>query len=177
MPINRPKLLIRADAGPTIGTGHVTRSLSIAREWKNSGGTVTFACGMLPRGLLKKIASEHFHFIPIRVRVGNDTKEARLKVENYGKQLEMTYMNSFSDYIHMYIRHDFLALKFLPSVKSQKLIYTSFITRSVLGQKLVHITSRFPLFVGALLTSPSVTGHIEGPCKKRGRRERDRERK
>lgn len=66
MPINRPKLLIRADAGPTVGTGHVTRSLSIAREWKNSGGTVTFACGMLPRGLLKKIASEHFHFIPLK---------------------------------------------------------------------------------------------------------------
>lgn len=66
MPINRPKLLIRADAGPAVGTGHVTRSLSIAREWRNSGGTVTFACGMLPRGLLKKIAAEHFHFIPLK---------------------------------------------------------------------------------------------------------------
>ncbi len=65
MPINRPKLLIRADAGPATGTRHVTRSLSIARAWKNSGGTVAFACGSLPRGLLKKIASEQIHFIPL----------------------------------------------------------------------------------------------------------------
>lgn len=65
MPINRPTLLIRADAGPAIGTRHVTRSLSVARAWKNSGGTVAFACGLLPRGLLKKIASEQIHFIPL----------------------------------------------------------------------------------------------------------------
>lgn len=65
MPINRPTLLIRADAGPAIGTWHVTRSLSVARAWKNSGGTVAFACGSLPRGLLEKIASEQIHFIPL----------------------------------------------------------------------------------------------------------------
>ena len=66
MPINRPTLLIRADAGPGIGTRHVTRSLSLARAWKNSGGTAAFACGSLPRGLLKRITSEHIHFIPLK---------------------------------------------------------------------------------------------------------------
>lgn len=66
MPINRPKLLIRADAGPSIGTRHVTRSLSLARAWKHSGGTAAFACGSLPRGLLKKFTSEQIRFIPLK---------------------------------------------------------------------------------------------------------------
>jgi UDP-2,4-diacetamido-2,4,6-trideoxy-beta-L-altropyranose hydrolase len=65
MSINRPTLLIRADAGPAIGTRHAIRSLSLARAWTNSKGTAVFACGSLPRGLLKKIASQQIHFIPL----------------------------------------------------------------------------------------------------------------
>lgn len=35
-------LLIRADAGPTIGTGHLMRSLALARAWQDAGGRVAF---------------------------------------------------------------------------------------------------------------------------------------
>lgn len=65
MPINRPTLLIRADAGPGIGIRHVTRSLLLARAWKISGGIAALACGSLPRKLLKKITSEQIDFIPL----------------------------------------------------------------------------------------------------------------
>lgn len=36
-------LIIRADATPDIGTGHLMRSLALAREWKARGGNVVFA--------------------------------------------------------------------------------------------------------------------------------------
>ena len=35
-------LLVRADAGPQIGTGHLMRSLALARAWQSAGGQVTF---------------------------------------------------------------------------------------------------------------------------------------
>ncbi|MEH0019934.1 MAG: UDP-2,4-diacetamido-2,4,6-trideoxy-beta-L-altropyranose hydrolase [Desulfobacter sp.] len=36
-------LIIRADATPDIGTGHLMRNLALAREWKARGGNVVFA--------------------------------------------------------------------------------------------------------------------------------------
>src|ERR1700751_5121815 len=34
----RPVLLLRADAGPAVGSGHASRLLSLARAWAESGG-------------------------------------------------------------------------------------------------------------------------------------------
>lgn len=59
-------LFIRADTGAAIGTGYIMRALALAQAWKRSGGDVTFACGQLPRSLIKQIESENFNFHQVK---------------------------------------------------------------------------------------------------------------
>ena len=66
------RLLVRADAGPNIGTGHVMRTLALGQAWKQRGGSVTFVCGHLPRGLIKRIEAEDFQLFQIK----NDHSDA-----------------------------------------------------------------------------------------------------
>jgi UDP-2,4-diacetamido-2,4,6-trideoxy-beta-L-altropyranose hydrolase len=54
-------LLLRADANPRIGVGHVMRSLALAQEWRSAGGQVVFASTGVPASLAELIASEGFH--------------------------------------------------------------------------------------------------------------------
>lgn len=54
------KLLIRADASPEIGTGHVMRTFALGQAWRRLGGSVTFVCGQLPKSLVLKIENEGF---------------------------------------------------------------------------------------------------------------------
>ncbi|MFO0852002.1 MAG: UDP-2,4-diacetamido-2,4,6-trideoxy-beta-L-altropyranose hydrolase [Gemmataceae bacterium] len=51
-------LLIRADATPRMGTGHVMRGLALAQAWLDAGGTVTFAAAELPPALRERLSSE-----------------------------------------------------------------------------------------------------------------------
>ncbi len=66
MSTSQSKLLIRADAGPTVGTGHVMRTLALGQSWARNGGQVTFVCGDLPRGLVKRIENENFDVYQIQ---------------------------------------------------------------------------------------------------------------
>ncbi len=67
------RLLIRADAGPKIGTGHVMRCLALGQAWKALGGRVDFVCGQLPERLRNQIESEHFSLYRIGGTAGNLT--------------------------------------------------------------------------------------------------------
>lgn len=60
------KLLIRADAGPRVGTGHVMRTLALGQHWAAMGGKVTFVCGDLPGGLVRRIEREGFQLFQIQ---------------------------------------------------------------------------------------------------------------
>lgn len=45
------RLLIRADAGVAMGTGHVMRCHALAQSWCDQGGDVLFACAEIPSAL------------------------------------------------------------------------------------------------------------------------------
>jgi len=64
-------LLIRADAGPMIGAGHVMRCLALAQQWRAEGGRVTFACSELPEVLGDRLRSEGCEVVITDVAVGS----------------------------------------------------------------------------------------------------------
>lgn len=54
------RVLIRADASPTIGSGHVARCLTLARVLRAQGSHVAFACRRLPGHRLDALNAEGF---------------------------------------------------------------------------------------------------------------------
>lgn len=55
---NPGHLIIGAECGVQIGTGHVMRSLALAQSWKRSGGSVTFLMPEGSPGIEQRIRSE-----------------------------------------------------------------------------------------------------------------------
>lgn len=54
------RILIRADASPTIGSGHIARCLTLARVLRAQGSHVAFACRELPGHRLDALSAEGF---------------------------------------------------------------------------------------------------------------------
>ena len=54
------RVLIRADASPTIGSGHIARCLTLARVLRKQGSHVAFACRQLPGHRLDALSGEGF---------------------------------------------------------------------------------------------------------------------
>ena len=53
-------LLIRADAGVVMGTGHVMRIIALAQAWREGGGDVAFLCSDITTQLEQRIREEDF---------------------------------------------------------------------------------------------------------------------
>jgi UDP-2,4-diacetamido-2,4,6-trideoxy-beta-L-altropyranose hydrolase len=52
-------LLFRADANPSIATGHIMRCLALAQAWKDDGGDLTFASAETTPALAKRLIAEN----------------------------------------------------------------------------------------------------------------------
>ncbi len=60
-----PPLLIRADSGAQVGTGHVMRGLALAQAWQNRGGTARFALTRAVTALEERLRAEGMEIVQV----------------------------------------------------------------------------------------------------------------
>ncbi|MDX9723841.1 MAG: UDP-2,4-diacetamido-2,4,6-trideoxy-beta-L-altropyranose hydrolase [Myxococcota bacterium] len=65
-------LLIRADAGPDIGMGHVMRCLALALEWKRRGGALALLSASPPDAVVNKWRSIGADVFPLEIIRGTE---------------------------------------------------------------------------------------------------------
>ena len=66
-------LLVRADAGNYMGTGHVMRCLALGEAWQDLGGDVVVFSKNLPQLLADRLEEERFRLEAIRASPGSDS--------------------------------------------------------------------------------------------------------
>jgi UDP-2,4-diacetamido-2,4,6-trideoxy-beta-L-altropyranose hydrolase len=79
-------LLVRADAGPAIGVGHVMRCLALARHWLQAGGQVVFAQNEIGAPLAERLRHEGAELLPIAAVAGSqeDARETVVHAKALG---------------------------------------------------------------------------------------------
>jgi UDP-2,4-diacetamido-2,4,6-trideoxy-beta-L-altropyranose hydrolase len=73
-PVQRPpgRLVVRADASNTAGTGHLMRSLALAQAWIDRGGTATFALDEPAMPFRGPVEREGVRVVTIREPTGSE---------------------------------------------------------------------------------------------------------
>lgn len=68
---DRGTIVIRADAGGQLGTGHVMRMIALAQAWQDGGGKVIFACATCPPAVLERLEKEGFVVLAKDLKAGS----------------------------------------------------------------------------------------------------------
>ncbi|WP_064119548.1 UDP-2,4-diacetamido-2,4,6-trideoxy-beta-L-altropyranose hydrolase [Pseudomonas fluorescens] len=90
------RVLIRADASPTIGSGHIARCLTLARVLRGQGSHVAFACRCLPGHRLDALRAEGFETFALPERYAAEDPQQAIEsmlpwqadIDALGMQLE-----------------------------------------------------------------------------------------
>ncbi len=79
-------LVIRADAGTVMGTGHIMRGIALGQAWRAMGGRVVFISAHILYSLMVRLRREGFHPVSFRVRAGSraDAEETVSRAKRWG---------------------------------------------------------------------------------------------
>jgi len=73
------RVLIRSDASPTIGSGHIARCLCLARVLRRQGSHVAFACRLLPGHRLEALRAEGFETFALPERYNDEDPQQAIE--------------------------------------------------------------------------------------------------
>ncbi len=71
-------IIIRADAGTALGSGHTMRCAALAQAWQDGGGRAVFVIGESTPAVNQFLDSEGFDVIRLGEPIGGDRDSARL---------------------------------------------------------------------------------------------------
>ena len=79
-------LIIRSDASPEIGTGHIMRCIALAEAWQDTGGEVVFILAYDTPALEARLKKEGFRILHISQKSGTigDADETALIAHEHG---------------------------------------------------------------------------------------------
>jgi len=78
-------LVIRADAGSRIGSGHIMRCIALAQGWRRGGGDVIFVCAEITPSLEARLGAERFSVHHLKAEPGT-TEDANRTIETFVEQ-------------------------------------------------------------------------------------------